>query len=51
MATAGRSVERRRAVARRHVEAGENQQNLAYWGVQSQQADKMRPDWLAILDK
>ena len=32
-------------------EAGNNQQDLAYWGVPSQQVDKVRPDWLAILDK
>jgi len=39
MATAGRSVEHRRAGARRPIEAGNNQQDLDYWGVQSQQAD------------
>jgi hypothetical protein len=39
MATAGRSVEHRRAVARRHIEAYKNQQDLAQWGGQAQQAD------------
>jgi hypothetical protein len=51
MENAGRSVEHRRAIARRHIEAGKIQQDLAYWDGQSQQADMLRPDWIAILDK
>jgi hypothetical protein len=51
MATAGRSVEHRRAGARRHIAAGNNQPGSRLGGVQSQQADTMRPDWIAILVK